>query len=81
MVDIWLYNKAYPNMDCEYIEKELKKLKLYDFYLNVCETLKVWFEEKEPTAVCLATTAANSLWSFQTESNHHQMITNHSFYH
>lgn len=51
MVDIWLYNKAYPSMDCEYIEKELKKLKLYDFYLNVCETLKVWFEEKEPTAV------------------------------
>ena len=49
MTDIWIYKKSYPDMDYVYIENELKKLRLYDFYLNVCDTLGVWFDGKEDT--------------------------------
>lgn len=48
MCDLYLYMKS-TKLDYGYIEAELKKAKLYDFYRNVRATLDVWFEEKEPT--------------------------------
>lgn len=44
MADLWVYCQVKNDMDFDYIAAELKKLKLYQFYLNVFKTLKVWFE-------------------------------------
>ncbi len=46
--DLFVYRSANTNMDEEYIRKELEKLCLYDFYINILDTLGVWFEDKEP---------------------------------
>ncbi len=42
-VDVWVYLNKKPQLNREYIEAELKKLMLYDFYVNVIKTLKAWF--------------------------------------
>ncbi len=47
MLDLYMFQKAKPSMDEGYIAGELKKLKLYDFYCNIFETLKVWFAGAE----------------------------------
>lgn len=47
MTDIWVYKNAYQDMDYSYIEAELKKLNLYDFYVNILDTLNVWFSNKK----------------------------------
>ncbi len=47
MVDLWVYRQVKNGMDFDYIAAELKKLGLYEFYLNVFKTLKVWFEGQE----------------------------------
>ena len=49
IIDLWVYRKNTPSLDEEYIRTELKRLKLYDFYLNTNETLDVWFEGKAET--------------------------------
>lgn len=47
LIDFKIYFNQYPNLDTDYINAELKKIRLYDFYTNVMDTLKVWFEGKE----------------------------------
>ena len=47
MTDLWVYRKNKPNLDEKYIKKELDALQLYDFYVNIINTLSVWFEGKE----------------------------------
>lgn len=49
MTDLWVYLRANPDLDKEYLEKELKELKLWDFYKNVIDTLNVWFGDKAPS--------------------------------
>lgn len=44
MADLWVYSKVKTEMDFDYIAAELKKLGLYEFYLNIFKTLKVWFD-------------------------------------
>lgn len=44
MTDLYVYKKAKPNMDEDYLALELKKLQMYDFYCNIFHTLEVWFE-------------------------------------
>lgn len=46
IIDLWVYRKNKPKMDESYIKKELKALQLYNFYLNVINTLSVWFDGK-----------------------------------
>lgn len=48
MCDLWVYMTSFQ-LDYTYIKNELKKLKLYEFYKNVKDTLSVWFENKEDT--------------------------------
>jgi hypothetical protein len=48
MCDLWVYMSSYE-LDYTYIENELDKLKLYQFYRNIKETLEVWFENKNDT--------------------------------
>lgn len=48
MADLWVYSKVKTEMDFDYIAAELKKLGLYEFYLNISKTLRVWFEGEHP---------------------------------
>ncbi len=45
IVDLWVYRIHNPDMDEEYIRRELKKLQLSEFYDNIMRTLQVWFED------------------------------------
>ncbi len=47
MADLFVYVDKKPDLDFAYIESELKKLKLYDFYKNVNRTLDCWFKDAE----------------------------------
>ena len=47
--DLFVYKNANKNMNESYINGELEKLCLYEFYYNICDTIAVWFEGKEST--------------------------------
>lgn len=47
IIDLWVYIKSKPELNKCYIKNELNKLKLYEFYCNVMDTLFVWFEGKK----------------------------------
>ena len=49
MVDLWVYTQKHPDLDGDYIEKELDKLGLLAFYHNVMHTLQTWFGDAEMT--------------------------------
>lgn len=51
VLDLWVYRKNKPLLNEAYIVQELEKLMLDQFYKNTLDTLAVWFEGKEPTAV------------------------------
>ena len=54
VVDLWVYLRACPNLDMAYIRRELKKLRLLEFFENVCRLLEFWFgdgAEEEKLAV------------------------------
>lgn len=44
VVDLWVFRSTYPNLDEVYVETELAKLQLLDFYENICQLIGVWFE-------------------------------------
>ncbi len=50
MLDLYVFKRVKPNLDEAYITRELKKLKLYDFYCYVFQTLAVWFDGGEANA-------------------------------
>lgn len=43
IVDLWVYRQNKTKLNEDYIERELKKLQLNDFYVNILKTLEVWF--------------------------------------
>lgn len=43
LIDLWVYSNARSELDWEYVEKELKKMKLFKFHNNVRNTIDVWF--------------------------------------
>ena len=51
LIDLWVYRRAYPQLNQQYVCGELDKLGLKTFYLNVQKTLDACFEEGEETAV------------------------------
>ena len=44
VADFYVYRRAYPELDMKYVEREMKKLRLWDFYRNVMRLVDVWFE-------------------------------------
>ena len=46
-IDLYVFRKAYPDMDERRIERIMKKLHMQDFYRNTMRTLEVWFEGRE----------------------------------
>lgn len=61
-VDVFVYLNYYQNIDKDYIDNELKKLKLFNFYQNVLKTLECWFNERpfDEVAEIITVTAFNS---------------------
>jgi hypothetical protein len=47
VVDFFVYRRAFPDLDTAYLEREMKKLRLWDFYLNIMRLVEVWFEGAE----------------------------------
>lgn len=47
MTDLWVYRKSKPDLNEEYINNELKSLQLYEFYVNIINTLGVWFDGRK----------------------------------
>ena len=45
VTDLWVYKNSYPDMDMEYIENELRKLQLLEFFNNIMQLVAVWFED------------------------------------
>lgn len=50
IVDFWVYMKSNQKPNEEYIKMELKKLQLYEFYVNVMNTISVWFDDGKSNA-------------------------------
>lgn len=52
VMDIWLYNSSYGSeMDWDYIETELEKIKLREFAENILGLGEVWFGKAESNAL------------------------------
>lgn len=45
VVDLWVYLRCVTGLDHTYMEAELEKLQLGEFYRNICRMLAVWFED------------------------------------
>ena len=48
LVDLWVYERANPQLDKNYIRTELSSLKLAEFYENTLNMLSVWFDNGTP---------------------------------
>lgn len=51
IIDIWIFRLKYPDLDTNYINKELDKLELRKFHSNILQTIGVWFDNKEETLI------------------------------
>ncbi len=47
VLDIYVYLSAYKDLDIQYIEAELEKIKLLEFWKNTRNMLDAWFLDKE----------------------------------
>ena len=57
VVDLFVYHRAFPEMDAAYINGELEKLHLRRFHDNMMKMLDVWFADGEPDDVTELLTA------------------------
>ena len=48
-LDLYIYRKAYPDMNEQYMQETLKLLQLERFYANTMHMLDVWFADAEHT--------------------------------
>lgn len=44
LVDLYVYHRAYPELDERQVERTLEQLKMLDFYRNLRQAFRVWFE-------------------------------------
>ena len=51
LTDLWVYQRANPNLDMGYVRKEMAALKLEKFFDNTEDMLKNWFENGLETDV------------------------------
>ena len=79
--DLWVFRGAYPRMDEAYIEAELKKVRLADFYHNILAVLDSWFCRAEAVpAVDLMTEAVfqHGLADYKTCQWNHDLLSHRS---
>lgn len=48
VIDVYVYNHL-KGMDWKYVERELKKLQLWEFYGNISKLAEMWFGEEIPS--------------------------------
>lgn len=46
IVDLWLYQRKFPDMDTAYIRGELAKMELHTFYDHILHLIDVWFRDE-----------------------------------
>lgn len=51
VVDLWIYRRANPTMDWDYVDAELEKLQLRQFHENFDRLLDTWFGSGQPDPV------------------------------
>ena len=51
VVDLWVYRRAHPDMNKDYVNQELEKLNLHLFHENFLRMLDVWFGEEQPDEI------------------------------
>lgn len=51
VLDLYVHKRTYPDMNESYLEQELEKLNLRQFYHNMNRVLAVWFDNQKPDAV------------------------------
>ena len=49
VLDFYFFKKKNPDLNIAYMEKELEKLQLHEFYENIMLLLQVWFEDAPST--------------------------------
>ena len=49
VLDFYVYKQKVPDLDIAYVERELEKLQLHEFYENIMYLLDVWFEDAPST--------------------------------
>ncbi len=65
LTDLYVYRRAYPNLNEAYIEKELKALQLDVFYKNICAVLEKVFENgsgNDATNIIIATILGSGVY-------------------
>ena len=71
VVDLWVYRRENPQMDEAYIQAEMDKLQLGEFYENICRLLDVWFhgaQMDERGEVLTACIFASGSWGSREDS-------------
>jgi len=65
VTDLFVYRRAHPDLDEQYISDELRKLQLDEFYRNIQKLIDVWFgssEGDEKTEFITAVIYENGSW-------------------
>lgn len=48
ILDLWIFMRAHSTLNYQYVEQELKKLRLLEFYRNIRRLVQCWFEGDIP---------------------------------
>ncbi len=56
IIDLWLFEKKYPEMDWDYITKQMEIVGMSQFYQSISRLIKVWFEKEKMDGVSLEMT-------------------------
>ena len=51
ILDLYVFLRYFPELDCSYVERELEKLKLLEFYRNIRRLLEFWFQDGDSDPV------------------------------
>lgn len=51
VLDIWILKSQWSDMDFNYINNQLKKLELEEFYYNTMKLISAWFEDGDNTEI------------------------------
>ena len=73
--DFWVYRKAFPDMDENYICTELEKLKLLAFYRHILELLDTWFEGAPATKAVEILTETAFRGGIETQLEANQIVS------
>ena len=69
--DLWVYRRAYPELDEGYILERLEQMRLAEFYRNICRVIAAWFEDgpqDDVTSFITDVIFANGAWGNRENS-------------